>query len=58
VILARSPAELETLIMSHPEIDFYVPEAWVARDRGVHQIWQPSGARVFLLGTRVVIERP
>jgi hypothetical protein len=51
VIVAQSKAEMEALIRSHPESDFYVPAEWVERDRGVHQIWQPIGPRVFLLGS-------
>ncbi len=50
VILARSEAEMEALITSHPESDFYVPPEWAARDRGIHQTWNATGSRVFLLG--------
>ena len=49
VILAQNEAEMDRLMTSHPESDFYVPPEWVPRDGGVHEIWNLSGPYVFLL---------
>jgi hypothetical protein len=51
VIVAQNEVEMVALMTSHPECDFYVPPEWAARDRGVHEVWNPSGSRLFLLGS-------
>ena len=48
VILANRD-EIANLILSHPESDFYLSPEWSAADSGVHDLWHPTGPRVFLL---------
>jgi hypothetical protein len=53
-ILAPTEDSVAALIRDHPDADFFLPEAWVLRDQGVHQTWPMRGARAFLLARKMI----
>ena len=49
VIVANNLDQVETLLRSHPQADFYLPADWAAHDGGVHGIADTVDGRELLL---------
>jgi hypothetical protein len=56
VIIADNVEQVEALLHSHPEADFYIPADWAAHDGGVHDLSETVDGRRLLL-SREVIQR-